>query len=172
MGGGGIVLEIDETVISRNGIIRSPSNVDDSISNTIWLLGIIQRDNIRNFRLIVLPDRKSETLTAIFRENINKKTTIVTDGHPSYPSAVLANDCQHIIVNHSEGFVNTEGESSNKIENLWSHLKADIRKMNGIPYNQIPSFLTNFSFRKKFITSQSRDIICSVFIRILQLLFS
>ncbi|KAG0438923.1 hypothetical protein DMUE_2790, partial [Dictyocoela muelleri] len=55
MGGEGIVLEIDETVISRNGIIRSPSNADDSISNTIWLLGIIQRDNIRNFRLIVLP---------------------------------------------------------------------------------------------------------------------
>ncbi|KAG0423661.1 hypothetical protein DMUE_6133, partial [Dictyocoela muelleri] len=153
IGGENVILEVDETVISRSGNVRCPSVIYDNLPGTIWLFGVIERNNPRNFRLCVMPDRKINTITNILEQFVNKNSIIVSDGYPSYPKAIENVKCKHIIVPHTEGFVNEDGESTNKIENLWSHLKGDIRKNHGVRYDNIDNFLTGFSFRKKYLTN-------------------
>jgi hypothetical protein len=34
----------------------------------------------------------------------------------------------HLIVNHSLGFINENGDHTNQVENMWSHLKQDYHK--------------------------------------------
>ncbi|KAG0437998.1 hypothetical protein DMUE_3364 [Dictyocoela muelleri] len=159
IGGKGIYVEIDEFVISRQGNIRSPSSADDNLSCTIWLVGAIERDNIRRFKMKIVPDRTILTLTEFIRKHIKPGTIVVTDGHRSYPCAVRNNGMKHIIVPHVEGFVNSDGESTKKIENLWSHLKAEIRKENGVQFANIKEFLVKFAFKKTYITGSDTKII-------------
>ncbi|KAG0441772.1 hypothetical protein DMUE_0805 [Dictyocoela muelleri] len=101
-----------------------------------------------------------------------KGATIVSDGYPSYPSAVQRISCEHVIVSHNEGFVNVDGENTNKIENLWSHLKSELRSRHGVPYTHIDYFLKQFSFKKKYLANSTNNERISVFIRICQLIFS
>lgn len=65
IGGDGIIVEMDETVISRRGVIASPTAFDETQSNTsdlVWLVGDIIRGNITRFFLIILENRRPETL--------------------------------------------------------------------------------------------------------------
>jgi hypothetical protein len=79
---------------------------------------MIDEDEFDKFKLILLPDRKKDTLKNISIENVLEGTVIKTDGHPSYPEAILGSDCIHKVVNHSEGFKNCDGDHTNFIENL------------------------------------------------------
>lgn len=171
IGGEGIHIEVDETVVSRNGTIRNPSSIDDETPGTVWLFGMIERENPRNFRLEIVPDRRSSTLARIMGNHVRASSTIVSDGYPSYPRAVRSISCSHIVVPHIDGFVTSDGESTNKIENLWSHLKSDIRKKHGVAHNNLSTFLKQFSFRKKFLTNSTKEQKKSIFIRICQLMF-
>ncbi|KAG0419798.1 hypothetical protein DMUE_6362, partial [Dictyocoela muelleri] len=157
IGGDGIIVEVDETVISRNRTIKSPSAVDDNTPGLTWLFGCIERNNTNNFRIIIVPDRTIETLTNILQRYVKQKSIIISDGYPSYPKAVQNNHFKHIVVTHVDGFVNSEGESTNKIENLWSHLKSDIRKDHGVMFSNINNFLRSFSFRKRYLTNISSE---------------
>ncbi|KAF9763494.1 hypothetical protein NGRA_1234 [Nosema granulosis] len=38
IGGLGVKVEVDETVLCRRGIIRNPSSTDDHIKDTVWIL--------------------------------------------------------------------------------------------------------------------------------------
>lgn len=75
-----------------------------------------------DLRLHVLPNRSVESFTTSIRENILEGTIIKTNGYPSYPAAVRANNCEHTIVNHTIGFVNKRGEHINTIESVWAAL--------------------------------------------------
>ncbi|KAG0441006.1 hypothetical protein DMUE_1364 [Dictyocoela muelleri] len=48
LGGLNSIVQVEETVISRRGIIRNPSYIDDETPDTIWILGAIDISN-RNF---------------------------------------------------------------------------------------------------------------------------
>jgi hypothetical protein len=50
-----------------------------------------------------------------------------TDGYPSYPSVAENLHFEHQIVTHAEGFVNSFGQSTKLIENLWLHMKTEIK---------------------------------------------
>ncbi|KAG0433925.1 hypothetical protein DMUE_5365 [Dictyocoela muelleri] len=41
LGGLGIKVEVDETFISRSGIIKNPSSTDDAKKDTVWILDIM-----------------------------------------------------------------------------------------------------------------------------------
>ncbi|KAG0434984.1 hypothetical protein DMUE_4948 [Dictyocoela muelleri] len=112
-----------------------------------------ERNNLRNFRLCIVPNSHIPTLSKIMGKYKKENTIIASDGYPSYPKAVKKINFRHIVVTHVDGFVNNDEESTNKIENLWSHLKADIRKNHGVVYTNIKNFLKSFSFKKKYITN-------------------
>lgn len=75
-----------------------------------------------------IPNRKFETFKEIINQKVESKSIIKTDGHPSYPKAVEINNCLHIIVNHSRGFKNMDGHTTNSIEGMWVILKTKMMK--------------------------------------------
>lgn len=149
IGGLGYDVQIDETAICNGLIIKNPSNTLDTKSSIQWIVGGIDNTPEKNFFLVIVPNRKSTTLLQIFNEKIKKGSRIITDGYPSYPNAVKDFGAEHKIVNHVEGFVNTEGFHTNNIENLWSHLKKDFRERAGVNKTRIQIFLKEFEWLKK-----------------------
>ena len=117
LGGPGLVLQIDETACNRRRIITSPTSEEEFVRDTVWVVGVICETNL-NIRMAVLPDQTVNSFKRFLIENVNKNSIIKTDGFKSYPEAVSAANCTHLIVNHSEGFVAPDGTHTNLIENL------------------------------------------------------
>jgi hypothetical protein len=67
----------------------------------------------------VCGNRRSDTLKGIISKTIKKETVIKTDWYSSYPSAVSRCGHDHIVVNHSRGFRNEQGHTTNSSEGLW-----------------------------------------------------
>lgn len=113
IGGENVVVEVDETVLSRRGVIRSPTGMDDSIRDTVWVLGGTESGNITDFFVKRLENRTVQTLTEDLRYFIAEKSVLYTDGYPS-----TARNCNfdHHVVNHSEGFRAADGTHTNNIE--------------------------------------------------------
>ncbi|KCZ77993.1 hypothetical protein H311_00987 [Anncaliia algerae PRA109] len=59
----------------------------------------------------------------IFEKCIKRGSLIITDGYPSYSTAVKKFNSFHVIVNHTEGFKNSEDFHTNSIENFGAILK-------------------------------------------------
>ncbi|KRH92347.1 putative transposable element [Pseudoloma neurophilia] len=174
IGGPGITVELDETVITRQGLIRVPSVYDDTSNNRtdlIWLFGGIERHNPSRFFLIVVENRRSETLKRHIEANIHPGTKIVTDGYSSYPNAVNEAMYQHETVNHSVGFTNDEGEHTNTIENLWSHLKNEIRRRCGVIHANIHEFLIEFQLKKMYKLLSDKTQLYNIFVMFLRIAF-
>lgn len=171
IGGRGVRVQVDETVISHGEIPSNPSTLDDDFPGITWLVGMIE-ENSNNIKLFIVPDRTAETFKRIFENNIRRETTIITDGHASYPSAVHHVSGIHKVVCHSKGFKNFEGFHTNNIENLWGLLKYEIKKRRGIVSSSLEMFLREFHFRYKYLRSRDSNSIRSIFEAILDFLFS
>jgi hypothetical protein len=159
-------VQVDETAICRGRIIENPSSTYDDTPNVTWLVGIIEEGTNRLVMKIV-PNRSSEVMKELFRRHINQGTVIKTDGHKSYPSAVEEINGIHVIVNHSQGFINEEGHHTNLIENTWSHLKTEIQARRGISRSNMMNFIVEFVWRKVYLKKKSRRYFNEAFHRIL-----
>ena len=93
---------------------------------------------------------------------------IVTDGYPSYPSAVTNFGSRHEVVNHSIGFMNADGAHTNQIENIWSHLKQEYRARGGINRGRIILFLKEFIWKKTNICNADQETLKMAFIKIVE----
>lgn len=141
IGGVNIRIQVDETAIYDGLIISNPSKEFDNKENVQWIIGGVEEENFSNFFLHLIPDRRSETILEIFKKYVNPGSIIVTDGYPSYPAAVRQFGSQH----HSVGLV------TNKIENLWSHLRQAYRKKHGVRQSRIHNFLKEFQWKKQLL---------------------
>ncbi|KAG0419884.1 hypothetical protein EQH57_0370 [Dictyocoela roeselum] len=54
LGGLGKVVEADETVLSRRGVIRYPTSTDDQLKDTVWIFGAIDAEDKSHFFYNVL----------------------------------------------------------------------------------------------------------------------
>lgn len=156
-GGEGVVFQVDETAVCRRGLITNPSSLEMEIRDTVWLIGLIQENTPTNLILEVLPDRTISTFTDFFMRNVLPGSIIKSDGYPSYPSSIKNAGCIHHIVNHSEGFINAEGEHTNKIENVWSHFKTELKTRRGVMYTNMKYFAQEFVIFKKYNAKRSRE---------------
>jgi hypothetical protein len=132
IGGAGIRVQFDETAICNGRLIIKPSNTQDDVFGTQWIIGDVVQNDSRQFILKLVPNRRAETIQSLFEECVFKESIIITDGYPSYPIAVRNFGSVHEVVNHSIGFVNESGAHTNQIENLWSHLKQEYRARGGV----------------------------------------
>jgi transposase-like protein len=130
MGGpeGGPV-EVDETFVGPNTRKMHASKLAKRHLGTkykmgIPVMGMLDRE-LRQVRAKVVPNVKREVLQNEILNNIEKKSTVYTDGYPSYDT-LKAQDFVHDTVNHVteyvRGNVHTQG-----IENFWSLLKRGLR---------------------------------------------
>ncbi len=64
-------VQVDESVIIKGRLIKSPSEMYDSIKRATWIVGAIE-ENTRELVLEVVPNRKKETMLG-FLKKISKK---------------------------------------------------------------------------------------------------
>jgi hypothetical protein len=148
--GSGVEVQIDETAICNGKIVTCPSNTLDNTSGVQWIVCGVERQNGRNLFLVLVPNRKHETMLGVFKIFIMPGSFLVTVGYPSYISSVREFGSSHIVVNHSLGFKNEAGYTTNKIENVWSHFKTMYRSRTGFATIEFRISLKNFYFEKKF----------------------
>jgi IS1 family transposase len=163
-------VQVDESVINRGKLIKSPSEMFDSVKRAVWIVGAVE-ENTRKIVLKVVPNRKKETFLNFFRENINSNSVIKTDGHRSYPYAVAGINGIHKIINHEEGFKNSDGDHTNLIECEWSQFKSDIKTRKGIPGFAMPGYIEEYVWRRRNLVSRDSDAYRLAFLKILTLLF-
>jgi transposase-like protein len=129
LGGSGPV-EIDETFVgakpqnmhaSRRAKMQKAVNGN---SNKIPVMGMLDRE-LRQVRANVIPHAKRDVLQAEILRQIEKGSTVYTDGWTGY-DGLAAQEYIHKTVNHAteyvRGNVHTQG-----IENFWSLLKRGLK---------------------------------------------
>lgn len=134
-----------------------------------WIIGGVLNTDSSSFFLALVPNRKWETILDVFVKYVNLGTIIATDGYPSYPRAVSQFGSIHEHVNHSEGFITNDGIHTNRIENLWSHLKQEYRSRNGLNKDRIALFIVEFWWLKKNIKHRDLNLSKIGFIKMLEL---
>ena len=168
----GVRVQVDETVLVRGRLIRNPSSTHDDIPNSVWLLGGIEETDEERIFLKIVPNRGVETLTEVLFNEVESGSILITDGYPSYPQAATNCNFNHLIVNHSRGFVNNDGDHTNKIENVWSHLKSHLRTVHGVMRTEMESFVVEFAFRRRFIKENTREEINELFFNLVRTIFN
>ena len=101
------------------------------------MVGGIESDSRKSF-LIPVDKRDEQTLLPIIKKWIKPGTTIISDCWKAYTN-LEKYGYTHKTLNHSEEFVNKDGDSTNKIEGHWRHPKVKIlllcvRKHHFSPY--------------------------------------
>lgn len=144
IGGEGVVVEIDETLIVRRKYNRG------RLLKSIWLFGGIERITKRVF---VIP------LTTENCEKRDKATLIPLVQKYILPGSIIYSDCwaaykplcelgyQHDSVNHSTNFVSQENPDihTQNIERLWRDVKQWIRRP-GIRKDYLEQYLSRYLF--------------------------
>lgn len=129
MGGNGGPVEVDETFVGATPKFmhanrRAKLNLSMRRDNKTAVMGMLDRE-ARQVRATVIPNVKRETLQNEILRQIEKGSTVYTDGYPSYDT-LKAQDFIHETVNHVDeyvrGNIHTQG-----IENFWSLLKRQLR---------------------------------------------
>uniref|UniRef100_A0A182YRE3 DDE_Tnp_IS1595 domain-containing protein n=1 Tax=Anopheles stephensi TaxID=30069 RepID=A0A182YRE3_ANOST len=107
IGGPGMMVEIDETAISR----RKYNVGRISASNTQWLVGGICRETGEIF-LERVPNRSQATLNDLVVRHVETGTTIITDCWAGY-NGLVVQGFPHDTVNHSIHFLNPSDNNIN-----------------------------------------------------------
>lgn len=117
--------------------------------NGPWVLGFSVLGS-RLTRFFYIENRKKETLQPLIFENVNRMSTIETDGWLGYYG--LENHFfKHEVVNHSVEFVSYSGAHTQQIESLWGNIKRNVlRKSAGLPLSSLQSHLDFFSFLYRY----------------------
>lgn len=129
-GEGGGPVEVDETFIGgkignmhlkarRERNIRRAGGADKAA-----VMGILDR-NSRQVRAKVVPNVKREVLQNEILAQVERKSTVYTDGHVGYES-LAAKDYIHETVNHVEEYVRGQVHTQG-IENFWALLKRGLK---------------------------------------------
>lgn len=127
MGGEGVVVELDESKFTKRKY-----NKGRITSSTDWIFGGIVRGDWSKYFVVVVKDRKTETLGAIIADKILPGTTIHTDEWPAYfkiCKMLTGFDYIHKTVCHKKSYVNQETRAhTQNIEGFWSFVKREIKK--------------------------------------------
>jgi hypothetical protein len=140
LGGPNKVLQVDETACNRRRLITNPTSEEVYVRGTKWVIVLICEETKR-IKLSVLEDRRVESMKNFFEESVLDQSLIKSDGYPTYPAAIASIGCTHQVVNHSVGFVSQDGTHTNLIENIWAHLKTDIRSRRGVMFTNLKEFI-------------------------------
>ena len=139
VGGNGLHVEIDETIISRR------KNHTGRILPQQWIVGGICRETKEIF-MYAVPDRSKETLHNAIRASVAPGSVVITDMWSSYSGIdELGMNYTHQTVNHSQNFVNpATGEHTQTIESIWHSLKMRNKRECGTHRAMVDSYLCQF----------------------------
>ena len=123
-------VEVDETFIGpkpqrmhRARRLKMQSGMRGANNEKTIVMGMLDRDS-RQVRAKVVPNVKRETLQNAILSEIQKGSTVYTDGYPANDN-LDAQEYIHETVNHVEEYVRGEVHTQG-IENFWSLLKRGL----------------------------------------------
>ncbi len=151
IGGMGRIVQVDEMAFRRGELVSNPTSEADNESETIWIIGGVMEMTCQEiedgekskFFIKIIENRSIISISESFREFILPSSHIKTDGWAAYPSGIrrcnklYQMQLTHSIVNHSEGFVYSDGAHTNTVENLWSHVRCSWRARPGVNRTRI-----------------------------------
>lgn len=139
LGGGGQVLQIDETWV---GQVKNPARSDGAGA---IVFGIYSQSGVITK---IIPNRSSNVLMRELLELTHPDSVFVTDQLRSY-NFLGRLGLKHVRLNHSIGeWVNSEGYSSVGIESYWANLKYFLRSANLAPsIDYFSGYLAEHAFR-------------------------
>lgn len=141
IGGPGIVVEVDESKFGKRKYHRGHR------VNGCWALGMVERTPERRIIIIVVPDRKADTLITIMKKYIHPESVIYSDCWRGY-STVIDSFSDHFYVNHSVSFVDfITGVHTNTIEGNWGGLKQGVPVQNRTK-NRITLYILRYMFKR------------------------
>jgi transposase-like protein len=128
-GSGGGPVEVDETFVGPNlrkmhRVRRLKLQAGECAQTKAIVMGMLDRD-LRQVRAKVIPNVKREVLQDEIIGEIEKGSTVYTDGYSSYDD-LARRDYIHETVNHVEEYVRGEVHTQG-IENFWSLLKRGLK---------------------------------------------
>ncbi len=144
IGGEGVAVQIDETVIARRKYNRG------RVVRQQWLFGVI--DTISNHCILrCIDDRCKSTLKNVILETLTEGSIVSSDRWSSYMSIFREETrYEHTSVNHSINFVDPEtGTHTNNIENLQMLLKQSLRRKYLRSRTNLDLYLAEFCARHK-----------------------
>lgn len=145
IGGPGVVVEIDETKMGKRKYNRG-HRVEG-----VWVMGGVERTELRKFFAVSVPDRSAATLIPIIQRHILPGSVIMSDLWKAY-SGLEQLGYTHQTVNHSINYVDPEtGACTNKIEGTWNGLKQKIPARNRVEEG-MDGHLLEFIWRRKHVT--------------------
>lgn len=146
IGGEGLHVEIDETLISRRknnaGRMLAPQ----------WIFGGVCRETKEVF-MYAVPNRTKETLQQVIQESIMPGSVIISDMWPSYRGIenIAGMSFTHETVNHSANFVDPEtGAHTQTIESHWNVFKRRNKRQSGTHRHMVEGYMCEFLWRLKF----------------------
>uniref|UniRef100_A0A914YHK4 ISXO2-like transposase domain-containing protein n=1 Tax=Panagrolaimus superbus TaxID=310955 RepID=A0A914YHK4_9BILA len=144
IGGPGIEVQIDETVITKRKYNRGRLP-----ANEVWFLGGIEPISGRAF-MTPVESRDRETLYAVIRRHIRPDSIIISDCWAAYATlGQLPEGYIHRTVNHSENFVDpVTGVHTNTIESLWQKFKLRHKVDYGTNRDLIMEYMNEFLWKK------------------------
>ena len=123
-------VEVDETFVGpkpqkmhRARRLKMQTALKGSDHGKTIVMGMLDRDS-RQVRAKVVPNVKRRTLQSAILSEIERGSTVYTDGYPAYDS-LAAQDYIHETVNHLEEYVRGEVHTQG-IENFWTLLKRGL----------------------------------------------
>ena len=130
LGGSQGPVEVDETFVGpkpqkmhRSRRLKMQGALKGSDHGKTIVMGMLDRES-RQVRAQVVPNVKRETLQNAILAEIEKGSTVYTDGYPAYDN-LDAQNYIHETVNHVEEYVRGEVHTQG-IENFWSLLKRGL----------------------------------------------
>jgi ISXO2-like transposase domain len=145
IGGHGRIIEIDETLVSKRKY-----NVGRR-KKQMWLFGGIERkiEGVgQDCFLVIVPNRKVETLNALIQKHVAVGSTIYSDKwHYGDLNSMGYN---HKSVNHSQNFLCPSDHSihTQNIEGTWSVLKRFLRTKGTNRGRRIQEYIQEFLYKR------------------------
>ena len=147
------VVEIDEALLHRRkynvGRGKDPG----------WVLGGIERPispkEIPRMFLVVVPNRKRETLQKMILKWVVPGSIIVTDAFKAY-KGLSELGFHHYTVNHKKHFVSPQSAAhTQRIEGAWSHVRKEALPLVGCHLHDVGFLLAAYLYRR----SKQGDIV-------------
>lgn len=151
IGGMNVVVEIDETCISKRKYERGRL-----VSNQKWFFGGVERETGNCF-IVPVEMRNASTLLPIIQEFVLPGSIIVSDLWRAYLNIEeLPQLYTHLTVNHSLNFVDPEsGAHTQTIEGTWMHFKRRHKEELGTSRALFSTYIAQFLWRRKFCSKDA-----------------